>query len=162
MEQGVLRIYYGEGRGKSTAALGDAIRAACEGKNVIITQFLKEKASDREEEFLNRLEPEIKRFRFAKSELSFDELSEEARSEEKNNLINGFHYGKKVVTTGESTFVVFDEILGMVDRGVIGIEEIKSLIAAKPEETTLIFTGRVLSEEVRELADEVYCIASEK
>ena len=43
MERGVIQIYYGEGRGKSTAALGNALRKADAGKNVIIVQFLKAK-----------------------------------------------------------------------------------------------------------------------
>ncbi|MBQ1680803.1 MULTISPECIES: cob(I)yrinic acid a,c-diamide adenosyltransferase [Agathobacter] len=162
MEHGVVRVYYGEGRGKSTAALGDAIRAACEGQNAIITQFLKKKEGEEEVEFLNRLEPEIMRFRFAKMEDCFDDLSENERREESVNLVNGFHYGKKVVSTGESTFVVFDEILGLVDQGLISVEMIQNLIDSKPEETTLIFTGRTLTDEIRNLADEVYHITSEK
>jgi len=162
MSQGVLRVYYGEGKGKSTAALGDAIRAACEGTDVVMIQFLKEKPGDREEEFLNRMEPEIKRFRFSKFESCFDDLSEEEKQEEINNLLNGFHYGKKVVATGESTFVVFDEILGLMDRGVISKDEVVQLIQSKPEETTLIFTGRVLDDTIHDYANEVYHIASEK
>ena len=162
MGKGAIIIYYGDGRGKSTAAFGAAIRAACEGQNVIITQFLKKKEDEAEGAFLDRLEPEIKRFRFAKMDACFDDLSPEEKEEESVNLVNGFQYGKKVVTTGESTFVVFDELLGLVDRGLISMDLIKNLVNSKPEETTLIFTGRVLNEELRDLADEIYHIASEK
>ena len=66
MSSGVVQIYYGDGHGKSTAALGNAIHAASEGKNVIVIQFLKGKM-EKELEFLQRLEPEIKFFRFSKS-----------------------------------------------------------------------------------------------
>jgi len=162
MDQGVLRIYYGEGRGKSTAALGDAIRAASEGKDVVMVQFLKGVATEREIEMLDRLEPEIRRFRFSKSDACYDELTEEQRKEENVNLLNGYHYAKKVVSTGESTFVVFDEILGLVDRGLIDVEDLKTMVVTKPEETTIIFTGRVLKDEIRDLADEIYCINTEK
>ena len=48
MERGGIQIYYGEGRGKSTAALGNALRKADAGKNVIIVQFLKAKKKNRE------------------------------------------------------------------------------------------------------------------
>ena len=98
MSKGVIQIYYGEGHGKSTAAIGNAIHVASEGKNVIIIQFLKGK-DENELAFLNRLEPEIKVFRFAKSDECFDELPENVKQEEIMNLRNGFNYGKKVVTT---------------------------------------------------------------
>ncbi len=65
MERGVIQIYYGEGTGKSTAALGNALRKADAGKNVIIVQFLKAKKEE-PGELLQRLEPEIKFFRFEK------------------------------------------------------------------------------------------------
>ena len=81
MSEGVIQIYYGEGHGKSTAAIGNAIHVASEGKSVIIIQFLKGK-DENELAFLNRLEPEIKVFRFAKSDACFEELPESAKQEE--------------------------------------------------------------------------------
>ena len=153
MDRGVIQVYYGEGHGKSTAAIGNAIRIASEGKSVIIIQFLKGK-NENELTFLSRLEPEIKIFRFA--------LSEEAKQEESMNLRNGFNYGKKVVTTGACDMLILDEVLGIVDEKVISPEEICELFAAKPEEMTLVCTGRVLDEKIREAADEVYNIAPEK
>lgn len=58
MDRGVIQVYYGEGHGKSTAAIGNAIRIASEGKSVIIIQFLKGKM--KRTDILSRLEPEIK------------------------------------------------------------------------------------------------------
>ena len=74
MDKGIVQIYYGEGRGKSTAALGTAISAASEGQQVVVIEFLKGKHED-ELAFFNRLEPDIKFFRFAKSDESFESLS---------------------------------------------------------------------------------------
>lgn len=59
LEKGSIQIYYGEGRGKTNAALGNALRAAGEGKTVVIVQFLKGKNGD-SMEFLQRLEPEAR------------------------------------------------------------------------------------------------------
>ncbi|MCM1107135.1 MAG: cob(I)yrinic acid a,c-diamide adenosyltransferase [Blautia sp.] len=161
MDKGVVQIYYGDGHGKSTAAMGNAIHAAGAGKSVIVIEFLKGK---REEEFtfLNRLEPEIKFFRFAKSDASFEELSEEQKREEAMNLRNGFNYGKKVITTGACDMVVLDEILGAVDEQVISAGELEELLAARPEDMTVICTGRVLHRDIRRFADEIYNIAPEK
>jgi cob(I)alamin adenosyltransferase len=157
----MIQVYYGEGHGKSTAALGIAIQAACNGKSVIAIQFLKGKLEN-EKEYLARLEPEIKFFRFAKSEVCFDELSEEEQNEERINLKNGFNYGKKVIATGACDMVVLDEFLGLVDQKIITVEDIREMISVKPEDMTLILTGRVLTDEIRQLADEIYNIAPEK
>lgn len=160
MENGVVLVYYGVGHGKSTAAIGNAIHAAGEGKSSIVIQFLKGK--NEEQEYLNRLEPEIKLFRFAKSDICFDELTEEQKQEEIMNLKNGFNYGKKVIATGACDLVVLDEVLGLVDLNVIDIEDVRQMLAARPEDMTVICTGRVLDERLREMADEIYNIAPEK
>jgi cob(I)alamin adenosyltransferase len=161
MSEGVIQVYYGDGHGKSTAAIGDALRVASEGKSVMVIQFLKRK-NEKELEFLNRLEPEIKFFRFAKSAQSFEELSDSEKQEEIMNLRNGFNYGKKVVSTGACDLLILDELLGILDEKVISEEEVRDLLVSKPEDMTLICTGRVLNDTVREYADEIYNIAPEK
>ena len=153
MERGVIQIYYGEGRGKSTAALGNALRKADAGKNVIIVQFLKAKKEE-PGELLQRLEPEIKFFRFEKLAECFADLSEDEKKEESANMKNGLNF--------ECDLLVLDEILGVVDAGVISVEELCAIIRAKTEETDVILTGRRLPEELREIADEVYNIIAEK
>ena len=159
--RGKIQVYYGEGRGKSTAALGTAIREASMGKSVIFIQFLKGK-SWTNLPFIERLEPEIRFFRFEKSEEYYEFLSEEEKNEENKNIINGFHYAKKVLSTGECDVVILDEILGLVDAGIVNGEEIDDLLATKEEEVEVIMTGRVLREEIRLHADEIYEITSEK
>lgn len=161
MDKGVVQIYFGDGHGKSTAALGTAIYEASEGKQVIVIEFLKGK-NEEELAFLNRLEPEIKFFRFAKSNASFEELSGDARQEEIMNLRNGFNYGKKVASTGGCDLLILDEILGAVDEHVISEEEMQELLAGRDEDMTIICTGRVLKDSLRPYADEIYNIAPEK
>lgn len=161
MSEGVVQIYYGEGRGKSTAAIGNAFQAATEGKSAIIIQFLKGKSEDRQA-FYERLEPEIKYFNFAKAEIPFEELDEAKRMEETMNLKNGFNYGKKVVATGECDVIVLDELLGLIDQKVVSKDDIRDMLQSKPEDVTVICTGRILSDDLRELADEIYNIAPEK
>lgn len=161
MEKGIIQIYYGDGRGKSTAALGNAIHAASEGKNIVIVQFLKGKMND-EQNFLERLEPEIKIFRFEKSEESYEELNEEQKQEAAINIKNGLNYARKVLATGECDLLVLDEILGVIDNGLVSKEDMKAVIDAKSDEADLILTGRVLDDDLREYADEIYKIVSEK
>ena len=78
---GKIQIFTGEGRGKTPAALGEALMAAALGKQVVIIQFLKGRGLQ-ESLYQRRLEPEIKLFRFEKSDCDFFALSEEKRKEE--------------------------------------------------------------------------------
>ena len=161
MSKGIVRIYYGEGHGKSTAALGTAIREASHGKSATVISFLKEKSED-SEELLKRLEPELKFFRFEKSENSFDELTEEEKVKEIMNLKMGYNYSKKVIATSGCDIVVLDEILGMVSQKIISEEEFLELAAAVPEDMVVICTGRQVPDSIKECADELYQVTLEK
>ena len=77
MEREFTEVYCGSGKGKTTLAIGQCLRASAKGKSVIIIQFLKGKDDD-EISFIKRLEPEIKLFRFQKSDCLYDELSDES------------------------------------------------------------------------------------
>ena len=160
MATGSVQVYYGAGRGKSPAAFGRALRAASAGKTVFIIQFFKGKTDD-VVEYLKRLEPEIKIFRFEKSDEYFDELSEEEQKEEARNIKNGINFAKKVLATGECDMLILDEVLGLVDHGLIQTEEFEQLISAKLDETDLILTGWVLDDSLRPYIDEVYHLIPE-
>ena len=161
MAKGLVYIYAGDGRGKSPAALGRALQAAMEGKNVVIIQFLKGSAS-RNSDFLRRMEPEIKLFRFQRREAAFEDLSPEDREEEVMNMKSGLGFAKKVLATGECDVLVLDEILGLVEYQIVGIEDIRALLEEAPEDTEIIFTGIKLCSEIMEWADGVYQISTLK
>ena len=154
MKQGQIYIYSGDGHGKSPAALGKAVMMAAAGKSVVIIQFLKEKGLG-DSAFLNRLGPEIKIFRFEKSDMNFFELPQEKQNEEIINIKNGINFAKKVLATGECDLLILDEVLGLVDNGIITVEDLKNLLDARDEETDIIMTGISLNDEICMLADEV-------
>ena len=87
MGKRIVQVFYGPGKGKTSAAVGQCIRAASLGQSVIIIQFLKGKDAE-EFNFLERLEPDIKLFRFEKSEESYDSLLPSQKKEEQQNIIN--------------------------------------------------------------------------
>ncbi|RKI85805.1 cob(I)yrinic acid a c-diamide adenosyltransferase [bacterium 0.1xD8-71] len=154
MGKGMIQIYSGEGHGKSPAALGRAVQAACRGEYVVIIQFLKGRGLA-ESEFVKRLEPEIKIFRFEKSVEDFSLLSEEHKAEEKQNIRNGLNFARKILNTGECSLLILDEVLGLIDNEITTVEELKTLLAGKPEEMEIIMTGIALNDEVCALADNV-------
>ncbi len=159
-KQGKIMVYCGQGRGKTSAALGYGMLEAGSGKKVIVIQFLKQKMLE-EMEFLKRLEPEIRLFRFSKSEKSFEELSEEQKAEEKANFINALNYSKKVLATGECDVLILDEVLGLIDEHVIQCGELVQVMDSR-EECDIVLTGRVLPEGMLDTVDEVYQIQTMK
>lgn len=161
MNKGSVIVYFGNGKGKSSSAIGHAICAAGMGASVAIIQFLKGN-NQKEIEFLKRLEPEVRLFSFEKNAEFFEQLSEEQRQEEIQNIKNGLGFAKKVLVTGESTILVLDEILGLLEKGIVTLEDIKMLIDAKDEETELILTGTYMQKELMQYVDAVYEIKSIK
>lgn len=160
MGKGSIQVYYGNGRGKTNAAIGTALRAASEEKSIIIIQFMKGK-TDELSEYIQKLEPEIKVFRFEKSEDPYEDLTQEEQSEEQINIKNGLNFAKKVLATGECNVLILDEVLGLVDAGVISSEELEAVLTEKTDETEIIMTGRVLEDSIRAYADEIYQITTE-
>ena len=144
MDRGNLQIYFGSGKGKTTAALGQAIREASGGKTVIIVQFLKGKQPE-QVSFIQRLEPEIKLFRFQRREAAFEELGPKEREEETMTMKNGLAFAKKVLATGECDVL-----------------DIRAGLEEASEGTEIIFTGIRLCPEVMEWADGVYQISALK
>ncbi len=161
MGSGRVQIYYGDGRGKSTAALGYALQTATAGKNVFLIHFLKGKMAD-ESAFMQRLEPEIKIFHFEKSEGRYEELSDQEKTEENRNIKNGVNFARKVLLNDECSLLVLDELLGVIDHAVVTKEDVQALFEAKAEETQIIVTGRKLPEYLRDMADEIYQFQTEK
>ena len=160
MAKGLVYIYSGDGRGKSPAAIGRAVQAAIEGKHVVIIQFLKGKGLG-DSDFLGRMEPEIKLFRFEKSDENFEELPEDRKQEEIINIKNGINFAKKVLATGECDLLILDEVLGLVEKEIISVEDVKTMIECR-EDTSVILTGVKLDEEICALADEVSKIETTK
>jgi cob(I)alamin adenosyltransferase len=155
MDRGLIQVYSGEGHGKSAAALGRAMQAAGAGQNVVIINFLK---GNQNEEFMKRLEPEIKIFRFEKSEEEFSQLSDERKHEEIHNIKNGLNFAKKVLATGECNLLILDEVLGLIDNGIISIDDLKHILESRAEDVGIILTGIYLNDDVCQVADEIFKI----
>ena len=153
MSTGKIQVYYGAGRGKTSAALGYAIHEASKGESVIVIQFLKRKDED-EISFLGRLEPEIRLFRFQKSEKYYNELPDEGQLEEQMNMKNGINYARKVLQTGECNILILDEVLGLLNEQIVSEEEIVQLMELKSDDMDLIMTGQIISDGIITHADD--------
>lgn len=158
---GSIQVYYGEGRGKTTAALGLGIRVASTGKQVIMIQFLRSKHSDTLD-FLKKLEPELKIFRFESGTSGYSHLSEEERKEQLANIKMALSYTNKVLETSQCDLLILDGIFGLIDFDIVSVDDLLKLISKKDESMDLILTGRYLPEEIADIADCIYSIKTEK
>lgn len=161
MRNGMIRVIYGDGRGKTAAAIGRAITGAEEEKKIIMIRFLKGSMAY-SSAFLRRLEPEFRIFSFEKREEAFDTLSPEEKREETANIQNGMNFAKKVMVTGECDILILDEVLGLLDYGIIGEEQLFGLLGAKNEDMELILTGRVFPSAWEDRVDEIIYVENRK
>ena len=152
-----VTVFCGNGRGKTSAALGQGIFGASAGKSVIIIQFLKGKIGERID-FIKRLEPEIKAFCFEKSDVNYEALSPEEQKEEAMNIRKGLNFARKVLTTDGCDVLILDEVLGLIDKGILTVEELKTLLEAGDGDTELMLTGIRMYDELYPYVDEVFRI----
>ncbi|AGF98490.1 MULTISPECIES: cob(I)yrinic acid a,c-diamide adenosyltransferase [Methanosarcina] len=149
MAGGMVYIYTGEGEGKTTNALGLALRAVGHGYSAVIIQFMKGRKYIGEYKIKDRLAPEYEIHQFGREEfidfrnpVPLDyELAEKGLEFAKEAL------GKK------PRILVLDEINLAAHFGIVKTEDILKLLEDIPEETTVILTGRRAPEELVERAD---------
>jgi cob(I)alamin adenosyltransferase len=154
MGKGNIQIYCGRGHGKSPAALGTAVQRACHGETTVIIEFLKGKGLE-ESEYVKRLEPEIRIFRFEKSEAVYSTLSPEQQSEEVRNIQNGLNFARKIMNTDECDLLILDEVLGLIDTGIITADQLCELLKLQRDDMDLILTGITTDERLCRMADDV-------
>ena len=146
MASGKVMIFMGDGYGKSAAAFGVAMKRASEDDRVVIIQFLKGKGIT-DSQFTKRLEPEIKIFRFEKSEIDYNERTPEEQEEAAVNIRNGLNFARKVLATGECNLLILDEVLEVVNKDIISVEDLKELVESSID-TDIIITGSEMNVEV--------------
>ena len=161
MEKEITEVYCGNGKGKTTLAIGQALRFAAQGKLVIIIQFLKGRER-RELDFLEDLENlDFKIFRFEKMDTCYNDLNEQEKAEERTNILNGLNFARKVIATGECDFLLLDEILGLMDKGIAPVETIIDMLKQKDESMHIVMTGRWLPEALKPYVDSVTTMTTE-
>ena len=161
MEKEITEVYCGNGKGKTTLAIGQALRFAAQGKSVIIIQFLKGRER-RELDFLEDLDNlDFKIFRFEKMDTCYNDLSEQEKTEERTNILNGLNFARKVIATGEWDLLLLDEILGLMDKGIAPVETIIDMLKQKDESMHIVMTGRWLPEALKPYVDSVTTMTTE-
>jgi len=147
MEKGCVQVYTGNGKGKTTAAFGLALRASCAGLKVIIIQFLKGQdcAELKAAEYLPNLTIE----RYGRENFVIGKPAAEDIELAAKTLARV----KKAVSSGEYDVVIADEFNSAVAAGLFNVESALDTIKARNPGTELVLTGRNARPEVMEAAD---------
>lgn len=154
MNRGLVHIYTGEGKGKTTAAVGLAVRAAGQGFRVCMIQFLKGGRSSGEYRLISERIPEIEFIRsgmthpmFMKKKPPQVELEEEAA---KTLALAG-----EKAASGEYDLIILDEINNAVAQGWLTWEEVADFLENRPEGLEVVLTGRDAHPRLQAMADYV-------
>ncbi|MBI5205793.1 MAG: cob(I)yrinic acid a,c-diamide adenosyltransferase [Nitrospirae bacterium] len=153
MRKGYIQVYTGDGKGKTTAALGLALRAAGAGLKVFIGQFIKKRRCS-EHKALERFKGLITVKQYGTGFVRKAE-NREQRAEPKaiEAAEKGFADVKKALLSGQYDMVILDEINIAVHYGLLGANDALKLLDKKPVETELILTGRYADEKLIKKAD---------
>ncbi len=161
MKKGLIEIYCGDGKGKTTASIGLGIRALGAGLKVIMIQFLKKNNSS-EISILKTLEPNFKIFHFEKPRGFFWELSDDEKFELKNEIETAMKFARKVIETEECDVLILDEILGVVENDLYNVDALAEFLTSKKDSVELILTGRNVPDKIYQLGDYVSNIVKQK
>ena len=145
-------IFTGDGRGKTSAAIGMAVRAAGHGLKPFIVFFMKGKMYVHGEMLALDAFPGIDYRSFGQE--GWVEKSCPAAAHREQALL-GLAAAREAMLSGHYSLVVMDEINGAVDHGLLTVDEVVETVAARPEGVGLILTGRNASPRLMEMADTV-------
>jgi len=146
--RGLLIVYTGNGKGKTTAALGMVFRALGRGFRVTFVQFIKGKWKTGERAFAERL-PELA---FHVMGLGFTWESDDL-DRDKAAARAAWDTAKAAIASGERDLVVLDELTYTIHYGFLDLEEVLTVLRARPSHVHVVVTGRNAAPELIDAAD---------
>lgn len=149
LERGCVQVYTGDGKGKTTASLGLALRAVGRGLRVCVFQFIKGGGPYGEHLIAEKLAPLLTIIQSGRPGwVNTKDISEDRRVAQE-----ALEQARQILTSGNYDLVVMDEINGAVGFGLIDVEQVLELIRQKPLSVELVLTGRNADEQVMAAAD---------
>jgi cob(I)alamin adenosyltransferase len=149
--KGVIQVYTGEGKGKTTAALGVALRASGHGQKVCMIQFIKGTWPTGELTAAKYI-PGFEIHTLGKGFVGIrgDQLPIE---EHRKAAEHALSVAKDKMSSGEYDILILDEINVALSMGLISVQKVVELVKDKPDKMSLIFTGRNAPKEILKIAD---------
>lgn len=146
--KGYIQVYTGNGKGKTTAAIGLSIRAAGAGMKVLFAQFVKGMVYS-EIDALKRYNDLIDIYQYGRGCF----INNKVAREDKKAALNGLNEIRKFLTEQKYDVVILDEANIALYYGLFAIDDLMSVIYSRPKRCEVIITGRYAPKELIELAD---------
>ena len=149
--RGLVIVITGNGKGKTTSAFGQALRAVGQGYKVLIVQFMKGRKYG---EFIaaEKYLPPLTIHRYG---LDSFVMRDNPAAVDIELAVQGFEFAKKAIASSKYNMVILDEINVVVDFKLIDLKQVVEMIKNKPPALDLILTGRYAAKEIIKLADTV-------
>jgi len=152
INKGLIIVYTGSGKGKTTAALGIALRAVGNGMKVGMIQFIKGEWYYGELTSAKRLEPEFDLVAAGKGFVGIIDDDHDIQDHRDAAKV-ALEFAKKKMIDKRYDILILDEINYATNLGLVSVGEVTNLLILKPEELTLILTGNHAPREIMDLAD---------
>jgi len=160
-DQGLVHVYTGDGKGKTTAALGLALRAVGHGLRVCFIQFMKGDMDLGERTAATRLAPELEIHWFcaprwgdaSKAPPGTPWWQLPPSDEDRSQAQEGIAFARRALTGGGYRLVILDEVFQALRCHLISLDQVLSLVCAKPPAIELILTGRGAPDDIIRVAD---------
>lgn len=152
LNEGFVQIYTGNGKGKTTAAIGQGMRAYGNGLKVIMVQFLKSGRTG-ELNTVDELGENFEIFRFEKRRGFVWTLTKEEKEEVKKEVKAAYNFIIDILENCKCDMLIIDEVMGVLKNEFLSVEEVIELIDKKAKNVELIMTGRNVPKEIVDRAN---------
>jgi len=149
LNKGLVQVFTGEGKGKTSAGVGIVIRALGQGLKVCVVVFIKGNRTSGEWTFLSKI-PDVEIARYGLGKLIDPD---NIKPEEKEQAREALEFARKAVSTDNYDIVVMDEVNVAVRHKLIDVDGVLKLIRDKPAKVELILTGRYADPQIIQMAD---------
>ncbi len=154
-KEGLILINTGNGKGKTTAALGCALRTAGHKKKVLILQFIKGTMNTGELKSLEHLKQFIEVRQLGRGFIKYEGGKPFITDEDRQNARTAIDYSSGRIENSDFDLIILDEIINLLNFDLISADEIKELINKKPKGSCIILTGSNAPQELIDIADTV-------
>jgi cob(I)alamin adenosyltransferase len=148
LKQGLIQVYFGRGKGKTTAAIGQGVRATGHGFKVYMIQFMKGNYKYGEVDAIKGIP------NFDLKQFGSPELISEPSKFDKDEGNKALDFAKEIIMSDDYDIIILDEVGVAISMNVISVEPVLELMENKPEKVELIITGGPkMHPKIKEMAD---------
>ena len=149
--KGLIIVHTGSGKGKTTAAMGLALRAVGHNFKVIMVQFIKGGRYYGELDAIKKLHPYFEIIPMGKGFIKF--RGREPNPEDIRMVAEAWSFSKEKIKSDEFDMIILDEINYIIDYGFLSVEEVLKSLKTKPDRLHIVLTGRNAHPDIIEIAD---------